>query len=327
MAWTLPDKGEGQNDLQSILFQEYLDVLVAGISGVDCVLSGCAVSDGGSPDMTPAVAKGAVLSNGVMFAVAAANATITTADGTNPRIDLVVITSAGAIAVRAGTAAANPKPPARTANDVVLAAVYVPANDTTIANAQIVDMRVLRERGPITIYKTTTAETTNTTSAAIEALNKANAGVTIPSGLFLAGRILRVRLGGNMLLNSGTPTVRIAVLYGGTTMYSDISGASVNDADRRAWFVDFDLVAQGNSDQSANGHMQMQDPATAATAPTTGIGDVWGVSSVGEGPSPFSGSAAVDSDAANRLLSVQVTFSVSNAANELVVESASVELV
>lgn len=142
--FTIPDKGEGANDIQSILFQEYLDVLAAGIAGTDCVLSGLAVTAQGSPNMTVAVASGVAISNGVSFAVTGANGTITTADGTNPRIDLVVITSAGAIAVRAGTPAAAPKPPARTANDVVLAAVYVPASDTTIASNQITDLRVMR---------------------------------------------------------------------------------------------------------------------------------------------------------------------------------------
>src|SRR3972149_1851736 len=112
---TIPDKGEGDNDLQSILFQEYLEVLVAGIDGMNCVLSGLVVT--GGADMTPAVAKGSGPSKGGVFAVAAAGVTIGTADATNPRLDLIVVTSAGALAVRAGTAAASPKPPARTAND------------------------------------------------------------------------------------------------------------------------------------------------------------------------------------------------------------------
>lgn len=323
MGWTIPDKGEGDNDIQSILFQEYLDVLVAGLRGIDCVLSGLAVT--GGADMTPAVAKGAVLSNEVMFAVAAADVTITAADATNPRIDLIVVTSVGALAVRAGTAAAAPKPPARTANDVVIAAVYVPANDTAIATSQITDLRVFPAL-PQVIYRTTVAEVTNTTSAAIEALNKNGSGVTIPNGLFLAGRILRVKMGGNILLNSGTGTVRLAILYGGTTMYSDLSAASLADADRRGWRLSFDLIAQGNADQALTGHAQMQDPTLAQTAPTTGIGDIWGISSGGEGPTAFSGSAAVDSDAGNRVLSVQITFSVSNVAVELVVEGATVEL-
>ncbi|MGH7184940.1 MAG: hypothetical protein ACREIB_01510, partial [Pseudomonadota bacterium] len=305
---------------------EYLEVLVAGINGIDCVLSGLVVT--GGADMTPAVAKGAVLSNGTLFAVAAADVTITAADATNPRFDLIVVTSAGALAVRAGTPAAAPKPPARTANDVVISVVYVPANDTAIGTSQCIDMRVLRTQGPITIYKTTTAETTNTTAAAIEALNKANSGVTIPSGLFLAGRILRVRLHGNMLLNNTTPTVRVAILYGGSTLFSDISAAAVNSATRRAWWIDFDVVAQANADQALGGHGQLMDPTVAPVAPTTGIGDIWGINTAAqEIQTPIQGSAAVDSDAANRLLSVQITFSVSNAANELVVEGATVELV
>ncbi len=321
MAWTIPDKGEGDNDIQSILFQEHLDILVDGISGKNCVLSGCAVT--GGADMTPEVAKGAVLSNGVLYAIAASTVTIGTADATNPRIDLVVVNSSGTLAVRAGTAAAAPKPPARTANDVVLAAVYVPANDTAIGTSQITDMRMLRENGPICIYRTTTAETTNTTAAAIEALNKTGSGVTIPSGLFLAGRQLHVKMGGNMLLNSGTPTVRVVIAYGGTTMFSDISAASTADTDRSPWDMDFVINAQANNDQSLTGTIAMGKIA-AKTAPTTGLGDAWDTAAV---IAPVAGSAAVDSDTGNRVLSVQITFSVSNAANELVVEQASVFLV
>ena len=320
--WSVPDKGTAQNDIQSIVFQEYLRILADGINGTAMVLSGGVCSAQGAPDMTVAISKAATVSGSTLNATAAANATITTANATNPRIDLVVITSAGAIATRAGTAAAAPKPPTRTAGDVALCAVYVPANDTTISSNQIVDMRMLRSNGPITIYKTTTAETTNTTAADIEALNKANSGVTIPDGLFLAGKVLRVRLGGNMLLNSGTPTVRIVIAYGGTTMFSDISAASTADADRVAWRLDFDITAQGNADQTLNGALAMGIIA-AKTAPTTGIGDAW---STAYNIAAVSGAAAVNSDTADRKLSVQVTFSVSNASNELVVEYATVEI-
>lgn len=322
MAFGLPDKGAGASDVQSIMFGVYLQALWNAVDGRDCVLAGCAVTAQGSPDMTVAVAKGAVLTNGVLRPVTAGNATITTADSTNPRIDLVVVNSSGTKTVRAGTPAANPAPPALTANDVLLAVVYVPTSDTTIASNQISDMRVMKTQGPIVIYKTTTAETTNTTSAAIEALNKANSGVTIPNGLLLAGRSLRVRMGGNMLWNSGTPTVRVAIAYGGTTMFSDISGATTADADRAAFWFDFEITAQANADQALTGHLQIS-PIGAKTAPTTGIGDAWVTAS---NATPISGSAAVDGDAADRVLSVQITFSVSNAANELVVESATVEL-
>lgn len=324
MPWTIPDKGEGDNDIQSILFQEDLDVLLAGISGVDCVLSGLAVT--GGADMTPAVAKGAVLSNRVMFAVAAADVTITAADATNPRIDLIVVTSAGALAVRAGTAAAAPKPPARTANDVVIAQVYVPANDTAIATSQIKDRRVTPPL-PLCIYRTTAAETTNTTLAAVNILDKTNSGVVIPNGLLLAGRSLRVRIGGNYLLNSGTPTLTLTVIYGGTTLYADASIAAVASSVRGAWFLDFILMAQANADQALTGALWLSPVDVIRGAATTGIGDfAFANTSNRLGVSNFGGAAAVDSDAANRTLQVQFTMSVSNVANEIVVEGATVEL-
>lgn len=146
MSWTVPDKGEGASDVQSILFQEDIEAAIVDPWAGTFVQSGCAVTPQGSPDMTVAVASGVVYSAGARLAVTGANATIGTADGSNPRIDLVVINAAGAIAVRAGTAAAAPKPPARTAGDVVLAAVFVPASDTAISAAQIIDKRIIAVR-------------------------------------------------------------------------------------------------------------------------------------------------------------------------------------
>lgn len=133
----IPDKGTADNDIQSIAFQIDWEVQSAAMARVDYIVSGCEATQQGSPNMTIACAAGVVVSNGQRFDVAAGNWTIGTADATHPRIDLIVITSAGARAVRAGTAAAAPKPPARTANDVVCGHVYVPANDTTITDGQI----------------------------------------------------------------------------------------------------------------------------------------------------------------------------------------------
>lgn len=324
MALTIPDKGEGASDIQSIFFQEYFDALVAGVAGSECVLSGCGVT--ANNNMAPSVAKGAVLSQGVMFPIAAGTVTIGTANATNPRIDLIVADSSGAKAVRAGTAAAAPKPPARLAGDVLLAVVYVAANDTSIGSTEITDGRVLRTQGPLLIYKTVAAETTNTTTSAIHALNKAGSGVVIPNGLFLSGRILRVRICGNLLINSGTPTLALTIAYGGTTIFADTSPVTAADADRRPFVLEFNMVAQANNDQALTGHFQYSDVSTAITAPTTGIGDAWPAAGSQEPASVFGGSAAVDSDAADRTLSVTFTFNVSNAADELVVENATVEL-
>ena len=316
MAFTLPDQAEGDNDIQSILFQEDLEILVAGVNGIDCVLSGLAVT--GGADMTPAVAKGAVLSNGVMYAVAAADVTIGAAHATLPRIDLIVIDSTGAKQVRAGTAASAPKPPARTANDVVIAQVYVPALDTAIATTQCIDRRVFRTQGPVLIAKSTTAAATNTLATIFTILTQ-----SIPSGLFLSGKIIRVRIWGNYLSNSGAPTWTFTISYGGTTMFADATGATTADTDRGAWCIEFDLIAQSNTDQSLNGWILFQTPG-AKTAPTSGTaGDLAVLTSP---ITNINGAAAVDSDAADRTLLVQGTMSVSNASVETLVEGYTVEI-
>lgn len=119
-----------------------IDILVAGYSASG-VLSGCAVTAQGIPDMTVAVASGTVIVAGVVADVTGANATIGTADGTNPRFDLITINNAGTIAMTPGAAAANPVFPSIPANSIVLAVIYVPALDTTIATNQITDKRVV----------------------------------------------------------------------------------------------------------------------------------------------------------------------------------------
>lgn len=145
----VPDKGTAQNDIQSIYFSIDDEVLSAALARVDCRLTGCVPTQQGSPDMTVACSAGTVLSAGILYTVGAGNWTVGAANATNPRIDLLVVTSAGALAVRAGTAAAAPKPPARTANDVVCGHVYVPANDTTITDDQIT--RAQMANAPATI--------------------------------------------------------------------------------------------------------------------------------------------------------------------------------
>jgi len=325
MPFTIPDKGEGQNDIQSILFQQDLEILAAGVSGVDCVLSGCAVTAQGSPDMTVAVAKGAVLSNGLLKPVTAGNVTVGTANATNPRIDAIVVDSSGAKQCRAGTAAAAPKPPDRSTNDVVIAYVYVPANDTTISSDQIVDKRVERKQGPICVYKDG-PKSQNTSAAAVSVFNTAP---VIPNGLFLTGRVLRVRMGGNVLHNTTTGmTITVAISYGGTVLFQDVglTYGTTADADRQSWSLEFDVYAQANNNQRLVGISFWSGPTV--TAPTTGIGDLAVDELLGSGPIvSANGGITVDSDAADRTLDVQFTMSNSNALHEWVKEYATVELI
>lgn len=142
MAFTIPNAPAAgfadQAEPDSVDF----GIIAAGLAG-DGVISGCAVTAQGVPDGTVAVASGSVRVGGTIASVASGNVTIPTGDATNPRFDLVVADNAGVKSRVAGTPAANAVFPAIPANSVVLAAVYVPANDSAVNANQITDKRVI----------------------------------------------------------------------------------------------------------------------------------------------------------------------------------------
>lgn len=141
MAFSIPNEADASVAAQAAPDKVDFDILVAGYEGTG-VVSGCAVTAQGTPDMTLAVAAGTVGVLGVSATVTAGNVTITTAHATLARFDLVVVSSAGVKSVTAGVPAASPAFPIIPASSVVLAAVFVPAADTAIQSNQITDKRV-----------------------------------------------------------------------------------------------------------------------------------------------------------------------------------------
>jgi hypothetical protein len=144
MVFTIPNQaGAGVPARQSQWYDADIAILVAGTAGVG-VLTGCGVTAQGSPDMTLAVASGTIQpsAGATAVTVTSGNVTIGTADGTHPRIDLVTASAAGVKTVTAGTAAANPDPPALPSGHIALAMVDVPTSDTAISSGQIIDKRV-----------------------------------------------------------------------------------------------------------------------------------------------------------------------------------------
>ena len=98
-------------------------------------------------------ANGAVVNRTLLTtAIIAGTTTLAAADATNPRIDAVTISTAGAIANTAGTPAASPAAPTVAATLMVLAYVTVAANQTVIAAGDIFDQR--HPLGAWTIRKT-----------------------------------------------------------------------------------------------------------------------------------------------------------------------------
>lgn len=303
-------------DFWPLITHRAFQVVARGLN--ECVLSGCAVTAQGSPDMTLAIAKGSVLSQGVLRGVTAGNVTISAAHATLPRIDLVVVASDGAKTVRAGTASTKPAPPDLSVGDVCLAFVYVAPADTAISTDQFLDTRMFRTTGPIIVGKLTTPVVRNNTS-----VQETFITLTLPNGLLVAGRQMRVKCGGSMLLNSGTPTVTLRIAFNGTTLFQDVTGAATADADRLMWDLEFSLIAQANNDQAMVGRLQLS-PVAAKTAPASGVGDIAGTAAL---VNPIGGSSAVDVTTADRDLIVQYTMSVANANNEITLEYATAELI
>lgn len=182
--FTLPKLADVFHEHQAQVDPVDFDIILAGYMR-NGVFAGCAVTAQGTPDNTVAVASGTVAIDGLGVAVTAGNLTCT-ADATNPRFYLITVNSSGTKAATAGTPAADPVFPAIPADSVALAAVYVPANDSTIESDKIVDKRVeLATMGGLDWAVHQAAATSKTTSSTSFVDVHANLNVTVivpPSG-------------------------------------------------------------------------------------------------------------------------------------------------
>lgn len=140
MTYSVPNIAAAAYAAQSELFSTDFDILVNGMQDTG-VVSGLAVTAQGSPNMTVAVAAGVAMTLGTLRSISGTNVTITAADSTNPRIDMIVSNTAGTLSAVAGTPAVSPVAPALTAGYVALAFVYVPAAASAITTAMIIDKR------------------------------------------------------------------------------------------------------------------------------------------------------------------------------------------
>lgn len=108
------------------------------------VISGCLVSAQSTANQTVQVTAGEVLTEGVYKTVSvSSNLSVGLGSSAGPRFDLVVATSTGALAVREGTANANPTFPLLLSGDVLLAAIYrTSGTSSTVGTTQIIDKRI-----------------------------------------------------------------------------------------------------------------------------------------------------------------------------------------
>lgn len=140
------------------------DSLVAAGTYGWLVQSGAVTFSSGLTFNVAAVAAGDYVVNGTSGAAyAGGTVTLSAQDATNPRVDIIVITSAGAVSAVAGTprgagtlyaastsagsptssfATSGPVPTAPSASQLEIARIYVPASGTSLSAASITDRRL-----------------------------------------------------------------------------------------------------------------------------------------------------------------------------------------
>lgn len=137
------------NGTLGILSQSELDRDVAGVQGTFgwSVQSGAVTFSSGLILNVAAIAAGDYTVNSATGALyAGSTVTLSTQDPTNPRVDIIVITAAGAVSAVAGTPAAltttsGPVPPTPSSSQLEIARIFVPATGTPLSAASITDRR------------------------------------------------------------------------------------------------------------------------------------------------------------------------------------------
>ena len=121
------------------------------------VVSGCAVTEAVAPDKTVLVGTGSYISNGTTVTISSATSVdlSTLIDVTYPCKVIITAKSDGTLTATAGTPAVaipagntgpetyTPTLPSIPSNEIVLAEVWLDANETTILNADITDRRLV----------------------------------------------------------------------------------------------------------------------------------------------------------------------------------------
>ncbi|GAI29478.1 unnamed protein product, partial [marine sediment metagenome] len=170
--------------------------------------------------------------------------TVTAADPTNPRKDIVVCNSAGTLSIVAGTPEAalpggnvgvytlNPEPPSIPANSIILAEIWVPAGATSITGSEIYDKRVsiadfLTHKDAATGVHGVGASTVDSVANRNTAINTHkgdasahHAKTVIPSGLIVLWHGLIASIPSGWVLcdgNSSTPNLLTRFIEGVAT--------------------------------------------------------------------------------------------------------------
>jgi hypothetical protein len=111
------------------------------------VLSGCLVTVNDPEDTDINIASGKVLINGLVVSVAEQlDETLSAADGSNPRYDVICVDDTGVISIIEGTPGATPFVPTLTADKCPLATILRPAGVNNALGANLYEGRYFRNK-------------------------------------------------------------------------------------------------------------------------------------------------------------------------------------
>lgn len=157
------------------------------------VISGLTVTTQSTPDMTVNVASGIVhMPNGTRLTPTGNSAlTITTADTTNPRIDIIYVNTDSTIGYIEGIPSSSPVIPDTPSDTFLLVQINVEANVTSIIDSYIIDKRIIKTN--LVLHETKFATETDLGHV------KQGTGISID-----AGGVLNVATGSAAFKNSSS---------------------------------------------------------------------------------------------------------------------------
>lgn len=260
--------------------------------------------------------------NGLIEKLAAgATATIGTADATHPRFDLVCLGVSNTMTIAAGTPAASPVFPAIPADKTVLAVVYVPAGDTAITTAQIIDKRMLIGDRPLIVDRSTTPTGVASNTTAETTLYT----YTVKANTLGTDRAIRLNIRGTFRIETSC-TLTLRIKFGATTMWADVTPSRTAVAGViGSWMLDVTLQASGaTNSQKLGGDLYLGNLIAA----TNGNGDMsqaeGAAGNLANSCAPY-GTAAIDSTA-DAAFVVTVQMSAGNASSTFQAQMATLEL-
>lgn len=260
MPLDVPKPTQATHARQAVLSSVDIDAIVAAIGG-EGVISGCAVTAQSPATMSLDVAAGTVRIANANVSVTAGAVTIGAADATNPRIDLVSVSSAGAKTVTAGTPAAVPVMPDIPASSVALAQVFVPAAATSIPASGIVDKRAVIVPPAVTVLNRNLA----TVDVVNTALETSIYSFTIPAGeLGTTGGVLLILSGTYLNNTAAASSITIRVKLGATTVMTSNAWSTGTATLRHKWSWMFWFMNNGSTISQKWGAL-LATPVTGVT--------------------------------------------------------------